>query len=60
MNDSIGADRVSSTTTIRPGDIFSLSDDECVVRLAEVIEEYDVDNLDEIARLIGRLAVTIE
>jgi len=43
-----------------PNDIFALTDDECVVRLAQVVEARDSDHLDEAARLIGRLVVTIE
>lgn len=46
-----------------PTDINSLpyiSDDECVVRLAEAVESHDSDHLDEVALLIGRLAVPIE
>jgi len=42
------------------GDIHALSDDECVARLARAIKARDLDHLDEIAQLIGRLAVTIE
>jgi hypothetical protein len=38
----------------------ALSDDECVEKLATLIEREDADNLDEIASLIGRLAVPIE
>ena len=43
-----------------------ISDDECLVRLAAVVEHHntgqmpDDDNLDELAGLIGRLAVPIE
>jgi len=37
-----------------------MSDDECLVRLAQVIADHDSDHLDEVARLIGRLAVPIE
>jgi hypothetical protein len=37
-----------------------LSDDECVTRLARAIATYDSEHLDEVVRLIGRLAVTIE
>jgi hypothetical protein len=51
-----------------PTDIGSLphiSDDECVTRLAAVVETHDqdlddTDHLDEAALLIGRLAVPIE
>lgn len=35
-------------------------DDECVRRLAALIEPRDNRNLSEISRLIGRLAVPIE
>jgi hypothetical protein len=38
----------------------SMSDDECLARLARAVEDHDSDQLDEVARLIGRLAVTIE
>ena len=34
-----------------------MSDDECLLRLAQAIEEHDSEHLDEVARLIGRLAV---
>jgi hypothetical protein len=37
-----------------------ISDDECVMRLAEAVEAHDSDHLDEVALLIGRLAVPIE
>ncbi len=43
-----------------PSDIPSLSDDECLVRLAQAVAEHDAEHLDEVARLIGRLVVTIE
>ena len=43
-----------------PRDIPSMSDDECLVRLAEAVADLDSDKLGEVARLIGRLAVTIE
>jgi hypothetical protein len=36
------------------------SDDECVQKLAALIEHRDSRNLGEIARLIGRLAVPLE
>ncbi|MBC7581163.1 MAG: hypothetical protein H7312_27960 [Tardiphaga sp.] len=50
-------------------DLYALpyiSDDECMVRLAAVVENHDSehlsdsDHLDELAALIGRLAVPIE
>ncbi len=37
-----------------------MSDDECLARLAQAVEDHDFCQLDEVARLIGRLAVTIE
>jgi hypothetical protein len=37
-----------------------MSDDECLLRLARAIEEHDTEHLDEVARLIARLAVAIE
>ena len=37
-----------------------MSDDECLLRLAQAVEDHDSEHLDEVARLIGRLAVTIE
>ena len=46
--------------SIVPSDVSTLSDDECLVRLAQAVEEQDSELLDEVARLIGRLAVTIE
>ena len=49
---------------ITADDVPAMSDDECLVRLAQAIETQDVehlfDHLDEVAKLIGRLAVTIE
>ena len=50
--------------SIVPNDIAAMSDDECLIRLAQAVRDHDsaaasVD-LDEVARLIGRLAVTIE
>jgi hypothetical protein len=46
--------------SIVPADIPAMSDDECLVRLAQAVESHDSVELDEVARLIGRLAVTIE
>ena len=43
-----------------PIDVFDMSDDECLLRLAQAIEEHDTEHLDEVARLIARLAVPIE
>ena len=46
--------------SIVPSDIPAFSDDECLVRLAQAVAEHDSEHLDEVARLIGRLVVTIE
>ena len=46
--------------SIVPNEIPALSDDECLIRLAQAIEAQDSKQLDEVAKLIGRLAVTIE
>ena len=50
----------SQVPSIAPGDIPALSDDECLRRLAQAVAAQDSSHLDEVARLIGRLAVTIE
>jgi hypothetical protein len=47
-------------SVIAPGDVPSMSDDECLARLARAVESHDTGQLDEVARLIGRLAVPIE
>ena len=41
-------------------DLSAFSDDECLARLARMIEAQDSAHLDEVAQLIGRLAVAIE
>lgn len=46
--------------SIVPDDIPAMSDDECLLRLAKAIEALDPKHLDEVARLIARLAVPIE
>ena len=46
--------------SIVPGDTPAMSDDECLARLAQAVAEHDTDRLDEVVRMIGRLAVTIE
>ena len=38
----------------------AVSDDECVALLAKAVENHDPGSLDEVAWLIGRLAVPIE
>lgn len=46
--------------SIVPSDVLSMSDDECLARLARAVDDHDAGQLDEVARLIGRLAVPIE
>lgn len=48
---------VPSIVPADPADVPAMSDEECLVRLAQAIKEHDAEHL---ARLIGRLAVTIE
>jgi hypothetical protein len=47
-------------TSIVPGNAPLMSDEECLVRLARAVRDHDDDKLDEVARLIARLAVPIE
>jgi hypothetical protein len=60
MTDLSQADRAASAPSLMPAELPDLSDDECVTRLARAIVAHDSTHLDEVARLIGRLAVTIE
>ncbi|MEH2534148.1 hypothetical protein V1277_006556 [Bradyrhizobium sp. AZCC 1588] len=63
-----GADSMPANVTeltraappIVPSDIPAMSDDECLFRLVQAVEEHDEGHLDEVARLIARLAVPIE
>ena len=48
---------LKTVPSIVPSDIPAMSDDDCLRRLAQALEEHDSD---EVARLIGRLAVPIE
>ena len=57
---AIAAERMRVMPSIVPSDIPNLSDDECLLRLARALQEHDSGHLDEVALLIGRLAVTIE
>jgi len=43
-----------------PADVPAMSDDECLSRLEQVVNEHDSADIDEVARLIARLAITIE
>lgn len=56
----IQIDRAQMAPSIMPADVPELSDDECLARLARAVETPDSARLDEVAALIGRLAVTIE
>lgn len=60
MPDSMQAELIRPMPSTIPGDIPALSDDECLARLARAVEVRDSAQLEEVARLIGRLAVTIE
>ena len=53
-------DKLRGVPSIVPSDIPAMTDDECLQRLAQAIEDHDAAHLDEVARLIARLAVTIE
>ena len=53
-------ERVQRLPSIVSPPLEFLSDDECLERLARAIATHDLDRLDEVAHLIGRLAVTIE
>ena len=55
----IHTDPMKAAPSIVPRDIPVMSDDECLARLAQAVTKQESD-LDELARLIGRLAVTIE
>jgi len=60
MSDVIQAERVRLLPLIDPVDVPSLSDEECLARLARAVEVQDSTRLEEVAQLIGRLAITIE
>jgi len=53
-------DLIRAVPSIVPSDIPAMSDDECLLRLAQAIKAHDTEHLDEVARLIARLAVPIE
>ena len=57
---AIATDLFRAVPSIIPSDVPTLSDDECLLRLAQAIANLDSEHLDEVAPLIGRLAVTIE
>ena len=53
-------DFIRRVPSIIPSEMPAMSDDECLARLARAVEDHDSVQLEEVARLIGRLAVTIE
>jgi hypothetical protein len=57
---NLQAEFMKRVPSIVPGESPAMSDDECLARLAQAVEDHDSVELDEVARLIGRLAVTIE
>ena len=57
---AVATDLMRAVPSIVPSDVPNLSDDECLLRLARALQEHDAEHLDEVAQLIGRLAVTIE
>lgn len=56
----IQVDHSRVAPSILPAGIPEFSDDECLARLARAVETPDSARLDEVAALIGRLAVAIE
>jgi hypothetical protein len=53
-------DHLQPAPSIVPTEVPAMSDDECLIRLARFVQRPDSAGLEEVARLIGRLAVTIE
>jgi len=60
MSDVIQMLRRKPSPSIVADEIPALSYDECLERLARAVAEADSSQLDMVAKLIGRLAVTIE
>jgi hypothetical protein len=56
----IQIDRSEMAPSLLPADVPELSDDECLACLARAVDAPDSARLDEVAALIGRLAITIE
>jgi hypothetical protein len=52
--------RSEMAPSILPADVPELSDDECLACLARAVDAPESARLDEVAALIGRLAITIE
>jgi hypothetical protein len=57
---AVATELMKAVPSIVPSDIPNLSDDECLLRLAQAVAAHDSEHLDEVAQLIGRLAITIE
>jgi hypothetical protein len=53
-------DHFEQAPSILPAHLPELSDDECLARLARAVAKPDSARLDEVAALIGRLAVALE
>jgi hypothetical protein len=60
MPEVIRVDRIRRSPSIVAPQLPALSDDECLERLARAIAAPELGRLEEVVRLIGRLAVTIE
>ena len=54
------ADRSPLAASSLPAGLPDLSDDQCVALLARAVEQPDSARLDDVAALIGRLAVPLE
>ena len=54
------SDLIRPVPSIVPHDTPAMSDDECLARLAQALQDQNSGDLDEVARLIARLAVAIE
>jgi hypothetical protein len=57
---NVQVDHSQLAPSILPTEIPDLSDDECLALLARAVATPDPARLDEVAALIGRLAVAIE
>ena len=57
---SISSTSPNLAPTIDDQVMHVITDDECVMRLARAVDEHDDQRLQEVALLIGRLAVPIE
>jgi len=51
---------IEAGPSIAPTEIPAMNDEECLIRLTQVVERHESTALEEVARLIGRLVVTIE